>query len=138
MRNDEDFSNQVAVNNAMRAKIAKRNDAIDDLENNLGYDSQVASEGYDATERLKEEYPDLWGDQNIRQFFVNEDYRLVQAGDTRAPWDRYEAIAAEVKRQLAGNDAKEITVKKRYVSPEQRAIQEMAVARRENMEGEEE
>lgn len=130
---DEELANPVAMNQAMRENIASRNEEIAELENSglaRNGDTSTARDFYDARERFKEEYPDYWNDQTIRDFLIREDERLVNEGDTRDYFDRYAAIADEVKRQLAGKEPKVIAPKQRYVSPEQRAIYEMAEARK--------
>lgn len=150
--NDEDFANQAGINNALRESIVKRSDTVHYLEEHLGYDEQVAAQGYDATQKFADEYPEyamlvtgedgrtslVFHDQNISKFFVEQEQRLIGEGDTRDSYDRWEAIANEAASQLRGNAPKELKAKGRYVSPESRAIQEMAEARRATMEVEDE
>lgn len=66
-----------------------------------------------AIERFSTEYNDVWSDPILKKIAFDKDAQLLQQGDTRPYWERYQEIGSEVrswKESLAPAKKTEVTM----------------------------
>lgn len=66
-----------------------------------------------AIERFSTEYNDVWSDPILKKIAFDKDAQLLQQGDTRPYWERYQEIGSEVrswKESLAPAKKAEVTM----------------------------
>lgn len=95
---------ELEIRNQREAQLAKlyhRNDWANDREA-AGDDSGAISHYIKAVDNFEAEYSDILADPKLRQWILDEDERLVRAGDRRPYAVRHRALGEHVRRWRSG------------------------------------
>lgn len=71
----------------------------------------------DAANRFREKFPDIVSDQDLLDMVLLKDQKLIESGDRRGYWERYDEIGNDVRKKYGKSTFSEKQARKATVTP---------------------